>query len=89
MNCQGIVLMRGDLYIGMTIYHKTGKTKAIITGYEQNNIIIELSREIASKKNLTLTITHIGEWLFFEEDDVLLSANNLANTPQYLEYVIK
>ncbi|MDO9592633.1 MAG: DarT ssDNA thymidine ADP-ribosyltransferase family protein, partial [Erysipelotrichaceae bacterium] len=78
--------MHDNLYVGMTIYHKTGGTKATICDFEQNNVIIELCKEISSKKILALPITHIGEWLFFEENDILLSANILANKPQYLKY---
>lgn len=78
--------MNENLFVGMTIYHKTGKTQAIIAGIDQNNVIIELSKEIACKKVLTLPISHIGEWLFFNENDVELSAEILANRPEYLKY---
>lgn len=78
--------MYESLFVGMTIYHKTGRTQALITEIEQNNINIELSKEIACKKVLTLPITHIGEWLFFNENDVELSAAILANRPEYRKY---
>ena len=78
--------MHDNLFVGMTIYHKTGKTPALITGIDQDNIIIELSKEIACKKVLTLPITHIGEWIFFNENDVKLSASILANRPEYIKY---
>lgn len=78
--------MVGDLHLGMTIYHITDKTKAIITEIEESNITIELSTEIASKKCLKLPITHIGEWLFWEEDDISKSYETLAKMHQYLRY---
>ena len=78
--------MYDDLFVGMTIYHKTGKTQAIITEIDHNNINIELSKEIACKKKLTLPITHFGEWIFFKEDDVELSSEILANKSEYLKY---
>ena len=78
--------MYDDLFVGMTIYHRTGKTQAIITEIDHNNINIELSKEIACKKKLTLPITHFGEWIFFKEDDVELSSEILANKSEYLKY---
>lgn len=78
--------MHDNLFVGMTIYHKTGKTPALITGIDQDNIIIELSKEIACKKVLTLPITHIGEWIFFNENDVELSASILSNRLEYIKY---
>jgi len=78
--------MYDDLFIGMNIYHKTGKTQALITEIDQNNIKIELSKEIACKKTLTLPITHFGEWIFFNEEDVELSTEILANRSEYLKY---
>lgn len=78
--------MHDDLFVGMNIYHKTGKTQALITEIDQNNIIIELSKEIACKKTLTLPITHFGEWIFFNEEDVELSTEILANRSEYLKY---
>lgn len=80
------ILMYDDLFIGMNIYHKTGKTQALITEIDQNNIKIELSKEIACKKTLTLPITHFGEWIFFNEEDVELSTEILANRSEYLKY---
>lgn len=78
--------MYDDLFVGMNIYHKTGKTQALITEIDQNNIKIELSKEIAHKKILILPITHFGEWIFFNEKDVDLSTENLANRSEYLKY---
>lgn len=78
--------MYDDLFVGMTIYHKTGKTQAIITEIDHNNINIELSKEIACKRKLTLPITHFGEWIFFNEEDVELSTEILANRSEYLKY---
>lgn len=78
--------MYDDLFVGMNIYHKTGKTQALITEIDQNNIKIELSKEIACKKTLTLPITHFGEWIFFNEEDVELSTEILANRSEYLKY---
>ena len=46
--------MYDDLFVGMTIYHKTGKTQAIITEIDHNNINIELSKEIACKSNISV-----------------------------------
>lgn len=80
------ILMYDDLFIGMNIYHKTGKTQALITEIDQNNIKIELSKEIACKKTLTLPITHFGEWIFFNEEDVELSTEIIANRSEYLKY---
>jgi len=78
--------MCDHLFVGMTIYHKTGKTKAVIIWIDQKNIMIKLSKELALKEKLTLPITHIGEWLFFDESDVDLDASTLANRPEYLKY---
>lgn len=78
--------MCDDLFVGMTIYHKTDKTKAVIIGIDKKNIIIKLSKKLALKEKLTLPIIHIGEWLFFDESDVGLGVSILANRPEYLKY---
>lgn len=78
--------MYNDLFVGMTVYHRTDKTKAIITEINETNINIELSKEISCKKTLTLPITHFGEWLFFKEEDVELSTEIIADRSEYLKY---
>jgi hypothetical protein len=78
--------MYDDLFVGMTIYHRTGKTAAIIKEINENDIKIELSKEISCKKTLTLPITHFGEWLFFKEEDVELNIEILADRSEYLKY---
>lgn len=75
-----------NLYEGMTIYHKTNKTKAQIISVNETNVTIELIREIAHKKILTLPITHIGEWLFFNDSDIELSIDLLSDNLDYLKY---
>lgn len=71
---------------GMTLYHKTNRTSAIILNFDDKNITIELSKEIANKKKLVLPITHVGEWLFYKECEVTLSVDVLGTMPQYLTY---
>ncbi len=78
--------MYDDLFVGMTIYHRAGKIKALITKIDNKNITIELSKEILCKKVLILPITHFGEFIFFNEEDVGLSAEVLASRSEYLKY---
>ena len=78
--------MNDDLFVGMTIYHKKDKIQAIITEVDQYNINIELSKEIDCKKRLTLPITHIGEWIFFKEEDVEQTFEILAKKSEYLKF---
>lgn len=78
--------MNDDLYVGMTLYHRMDKTRATISSITQNEIVIKLSKEIASKTSLSLPITHIGEWLFFEEDDISQDPYILAENNRYSIY---
>lgn len=78
--------MNHDIFVGMTIYHRTYKTKALITKIDQKNVTIELSKEIDFNKMLILPITHFGEWIFFKEEDIELSIEVLANRPEYIKY---
>lgn len=71
---------------GMTLYHKTNRTKSTIKEIDDKNITIELSREISNKKTLILPITHIGEWLFFNEHEIDLPLDSLIRLPQYIKY---
>lgn len=75
-----------DLFVGMTIYHKTGKTQAVITRVYQDKIDIELSKDILRKKTLTLPVTHFGEWIFFEKEDIEQSLEDLSSKVEYTKY---
>lgn len=78
--------MSDDLFVGMTIYHRTNKIKAEIKRLDEENITVELCSKIQEKSILELPITHIGEWLFFDKADIELPAETLEKNPQYLKY---
>lgn len=78
--------MKNTLYVGRNLYHRNGPTLGCITSLDESMITIELSQEIASKKVLRLPITHMGEWLFFEHDDVGQPVDTLARRPEYVQF---
>lgn len=71
------------LHKGMTLYHKTNRTPAVIIELDDKNIKIELSNEIAGEKELMLPITHMGEWLFYKEHEIDFPLDILATMSKY------
>ena len=69
--------------IGNILYHKTNKTRCIITASSDKNITVKLENMISGKSEITLPKTHIGEWLFYVKEDVDLAINDLANINEY------
>lgn len=74
------------LYKGMILFHKKNRTKAEISEIFQKDIRIILKQEIAGKKELLLPITHIGEWLFFENKEIGYPVKLLASMEKYQRY---
>ncbi len=74
---------------GTIIYHHTGNTKATVIKYIPPDITIELSEKIAGKNFLTLPISHMGEWLFFDESDKFELIEHLAMREEYFQYCNK
>ncbi len=71
------------LSLGMTLYHKTNKTKCIIKDLDEKNITITLSQPLANQNELKLPITHMGKWLFYYENEIELSIYDLTKMPKY------
>lgn len=88
-----------ELKVGMKLFHRnalgTVRECELIKIYAENSdekIEIKLSKKIKiPRKNEKVDIFHlstkaIGQYLFFEKEDTLLSTRKLANMPNYIEY---
>jgi len=78
--------MSNYLYVGMPIYHKTNSTRGIIAKINGNKITIDLEKPIMFKSSLDLPISHIGEWLFYNKEDINLDPEYILALPQYSSF---
>jgi len=74
------------LKIGGTLFHKTNRTKCKIFRLDEENIWLKLEEPINEKSELVLPVKHIGEWLFFNQNDIDLSLDEISKIDVYVKY---
>lgn len=74
------------LEVGGMLYHKKDKIKCEITQLDDLNMKVKLEHPIKDKTELELPIKHIGEWLFFNKDDIELTLDEISKIDEYVKY---
>ena len=78
--------MSSLLKVGDILYHKTDKIKCEITQLDDLNMKVKLEHPICEKLELELPIKHMGEWLFFNKDDIELTLAEISKINDYIKY---
>lgn len=71
---------------GIKLIHVYGNTTCTIVDIDDSEIVIKLDKEISGKEFLRLPISHLGEHLFFDVEDVDKSINSPEMIDRYLQF---
>ena len=80
------LIIMSKLKEGIKLIHVYGNTTCTIVDIDDYEIVIKLDKEISGKELLRLPISHLGEHLFFDVEDVDKSINSPEMIDRYLQF---
>ncbi len=68
---------------GDVLYHKTKGIRCFVQNVDHENLKVSLDKPIGIKNEVTMPISHIGEYLFYNKEDIQKSLTELSRIQEY------